>query len=219
MQCKKLFYVSQIIGSLAGWVLEHASVKLLELGPQQPKSKACRRATWEDPERRKARLRLRIVKDDEQKPDSEKSDCVRLVGCVGKFGKMMLEMLPEDLAFTVFVPSEEAFERDLRLSSNESLVGEKMNDDTYAIMSRVLGFSAMPRRLASVNVPIDKELSYDSISGFVLYISKEEDGALTVNRVRSKRVDLRKKGSVVHIMDGVIMDAEFQQSVQPEEQD
>ncbi|CAB4270904.1 unnamed protein product [Prunus armeniaca] len=138
---------------------------------------------------------------------------------IGKFGKMMLEMLPEDLAFTVFVPSEEAFERDLRLSPNKSLVGEKMNDDTYAITSRVLGFSAVPRRLASVNVPIDKELSYDSISGFVLYISKEEDGALTVNRVRSKRVDLRKKGSVVHIMDGAIMDAEFQQSVQHEEQD
>lgn len=71
------------LSQLAGWVLEHASVKLLELGPQQSKSKASRRATWEDPVRLKARLRLGIVKDDEQKPDSEKSDCVRLVGCVG----------------------------------------------------------------------------------------------------------------------------------------
>lgn len=89
-------------------------------------------------------------------------------------------------------------------------------NDTYAVVSRVLGFSAVPRSLASGTVPFDKELSYDSISGFVLYISKEEDGMLVVNGVRSERVDLRKKGSVtvVHVMDGVLMDAEFQQSVQ-----
>jgi hypothetical protein len=34
---------------------------------------------------------------------------------IGRFGEMMIEMLPEELAFTVFVPSHEAFERDLRL--------------------------------------------------------------------------------------------------------
>lgn len=134
---------------------------------------------------------------------------------IGKYGEMMIEMLPEDLAFTVFLPSEKAFVRDLRLNPNDSFVGEKMND-TYAVVSRVLGFSAVPRSLASKTVPFDKELSYDSISGFVLYISKEEDGMLVVNGVRSERVDLRKKGSVtvVHVMDGVLMDAEFQQSVQ-----
>jgi hypothetical protein len=37
-------------------------------------------------------------------------------------------MLPQDLAFTVFVPSQRAFERDLRLRVKDSLVGEKMND-------------------------------------------------------------------------------------------
>ncbi|KAH7537523.1 uncharacterized protein LOC107413809 [Ziziphus jujuba] len=135
---------------------------------------------------------------------------------IGKFGKMMIEMLPEDLAFTVFVPSEEAFERDLRLKGYESLVGERMNDETYAIVSRILGFSAIPRKLNSVSVAYEKEIMYESISGFILSVSKDMDGMLVVNRVRSERVDLRKKEIIVHIMDGVVMDAEFEQSVQPD---
>ncbi|KAG6670223.1 uncharacterized protein LOC122291859 [Carya illinoinensis] len=137
-------------------------------------------------------------------PESEK--------IIGRFGEMMMEMLPEDLAFTVFVPSQKAFERDLRLRMNDSMVGEKMND-TYAIVSRILGFSAVPRTLSSVTVPFDREVSYDSISGFTLYISKDTDGMLVVNRIRSERVDLRKGEIVVHVMDGVVMDAEFEQSV------
>ncbi|PRQ59373.1 putative FAS1 domain-containing protein [Rosa chinensis] len=132
---------------------------------------------------------------------------------IGKFGEMMIEMLPEDLAFTVFLPSEKAFKRDLRLDPSDSFVGEKMND-TYAVVSRVLGFSAVPRSIDSETVAFGKEISYDSISGFVLYITKDEDGRLVVNGVRSERVDLRRKGSLVHVMDGVLMDAEFQQSVQ-----
>lgn len=134
---------------------------------------------------------------------------------IGKFGLMMIEMLPEDLAFTVFVPSERAFERDLRLRANESLVGEKMND-SYAVVSRVLGFSAVPRTLVSGDVPFGKAVLYDSISGFVLYISKDVDGMLVVNRVRSQRVDIRRKEIVVHVMDGVVMDAEFEESVRPD---
>ncbi|KAK9283744.1 hypothetical protein L1049_011994 [Liquidambar formosana] len=136
-------------------------------------------------------------------------------GRIGKFGEMMVEMLPEDLAFTVFVPSEKAFERDLRLRVSDSLVAEKFND-TYAILSRILGFSAVPRTLLSVTVPFGKEISFDSVSGFGLYISKDLHGTLVVNRVRSQRVDLRSGEIVVHTMDGVIMDAEFEQSVQPD---
>lgn len=134
---------------------------------------------------------------------------------MGKFGEMMVEMLPEDLAFTVFIPSEKAFERDLRLRLNDSFTSEKRND-TFAIVSRILGFSAVPRPLYSAMVPTTKEVYFDSISGFTLYISKDVDGMLVVNRIRSQRVDLRKGEVVVHIMDGVIMDSEFEQSVQPD---
>ncbi|KAL6977446.1 hypothetical protein U1Q18_026246 [Sarracenia purpurea var. burkii] len=136
---------------------------------------------------------------------------------IGQFGKMIIEMLPEDLAFTAFLPSERAFERDLRLNANDSLMGEKINN-THAILTRILGFSAVPRTILSFSVPFGEEMNYDSLSGFSLFVSKDSsDGMLVVNRVRSERVDLRKGKMVVHIMDGVIMDAEFEQSVQPDE--
>lgn len=133
----------------------------------------------------------------------------------GKFAEMMIEMLPEDLAFTIFVPSVKAFERDLKLQVNDSMVGDNVNN-TYAIVSRILGFSAVPRTLFSVMVPFGEEISYDSLSGFTLYISKSADGKLLVNRVESERLDLKKGKIVMHIMDGVIMDAEFEQSAQPD---
>ena len=132
---------------------------------------------------------------------------------IGKFGEMMLEMLPQDLAFTIFVPSEKAFQRDLRLQVNRSLAAEQMND-TYAVLSRVLGFSAVPRPLYSKTMLFGKEMCFDSLSGFELCIWKESDGAIIVNRVRSARMDMRKGEIVVHIMDGVIMDFEFEQSFQ-----
>lgn len=136
---------------------------------------------------------------------------------IGELGEMMIDMLPQDLAFTVFLPSEKALERDLGLLANGSLTAEKMND-TYAIVTRILGFSAIPRKLASVSLPLGKENLYESISGFMLYVLKDVDGMLVVNRVRSKRVDIRMKESIVHIMDGVVMDAEFEESVQPDNQ-
>ncbi|KAI9094491.1 hypothetical protein K1719_026716 [Acacia pycnantha] len=108
-----------------------------------------------------------------------------------KFGEMMVEMLPQDLTFTIFIPSEEAFKRDLHLSVNESLVTEKFND-TYAILTRILGFSAVPRELSSIDVPLGELVSYDSLSGFQLYISKDINRMLFVNRIRSKITDVRK---------------------------
>ncbi|KAK7385746.1 hypothetical protein VNO78_31583 [Psophocarpus tetragonolobus] len=131
---------------------------------------------------------------------------------LGKFGEMMLDMLPQDLAFTVFVPSEDALKRDLRLSVNDSLKPDKFND-TYAIVTRILGFSAVPLALYSANVQLGELVNYDSISGYPLYVSKDIDGMLVVNRIRSEMVDVTKKEIVVHVMDGVIMDAEFEQSV------
>ncbi|KAJ8426484.1 hypothetical protein Cgig2_014282 [Carnegiea gigantea] len=136
---------------------------------------------------------------------------------LGKFGEMMLEMLPTDLAFTVFVPSERAFEHDLGLRGNHSLSSEEWNN-TYATVSRVLGFSAVPRKIYSDSIPIGKEKSFDSISGFELYVSKDLEGELVVNGVRSKWVDMQKGELVVHIMEGVIMDAQFEQSVRPDDE-
>ncbi|XP_021732424.1 uncharacterized protein LOC110699240 [Chenopodium quinoa] len=137
---------------------------------------------------------------------------------LAKFGEMMVGMLPDDLAFTVFVPSEKAFERDLGLRANHSYDPKEL-DNVYATVSHVLGFSTIPRKIYTDLLPDGKGLSYDSISGFALYISKDFDGVLVVNRVRAKQVNLKRGEVVVHIMDGVVMDAEFEQSVKPADED
>ncbi|EHA8590155.1 hypothetical protein COCNU_scaffold015618G000010 [Cocos nucifera] len=134
---------------------------------------------------------------------------------LGELGEMMVAMLPDDLPFTIFVPSEEAFERVLKLRARDSLTEQKIND-TYATVSRIMGFSAVPEHLPSGAVPLHKEISFDSISGFRLYAWKDVKGTLVVNGVRSVCVDVRKAEIVVHIMSGVIMDAEFEQSFSPD---
>ncbi|KAI3809122.1 hypothetical protein L1987_25091 [Smallanthus sonchifolius] len=96
---------------------------------------------------------------------------------IGKFGEMMIEMLPQDLSFTIFVPSEFAFERDLRLRIDNSLAGEKEND-TYAIRTTCIELCGCPMG------------NY-----------------------------LRKGEMVIHVMDGVIMEAEFEQSVRSDDGD
>lgn len=136
-------------------------------------------------------------------------------GRLGELGKRMVAMLPDDLAFTVFVPSEKAFERDLKLLANDSL-GQQKENDTFAILSRVLGFSAVPRHLPSVAVPLDGEISFDSVSGFRLDATRVSGGTLVVNTVPSERLDLSKGEIIIHIMTGVIMDAEFAVSFLPD---
>ncbi|XP_059297612.1 uncharacterized protein LOC132050399 [Lycium ferocissimum] len=131
-------------------------------------------------------------------------------GGIGKLGQMVIGMLPQDLGFTLFLPSEKALERDLGLGPSD------LGNDTYAILTRVLGFSAVPRRIYIDDVQPGKEINYDSISGYTLYISKDSEGSLIVNgRIfASEMVDLRRGNIVVHVMDGVIMDSEFQLSAQ-----
>ncbi|KAI3799985.1 hypothetical protein L1987_35291 [Smallanthus sonchifolius] len=137
---------------------------------------------------------------------------------IGKFGEMMIEMLPHDLSFTIFVPSETAFESDLRLRVSESLAGEKAND-TYAILTRVLSFTVVPWKILSESVSYTEEITCDSLSGLKLQVSKDADDMLVVNRVRSSRVNLRKGEVVIHVMNGVIMEAEFEQSVRSDDSD
>lgn len=133
---------------------------------------------------------------------------------LGKLGEMMVEMLPDDLAFTIFVPSDNAFGRVLKLRANECLVEQKMND-TIAIISRVMGFSAVPRHLPSQAVPLREEVSVDSISGFRLYAWRAANGTLIVNNIMSELVDMRKSEIIVHKIKGVLMDAEFELSFFP----
>ncbi|KAL6503742.1 hypothetical protein OROGR_025665 [Orobanche gracilis] len=128
---------------------------------------------------------------------------------VGEFGKTVIRMLPQDLAFTLFLPSEEAFRRDLGLNRNDS--------NTYAILTRILGFSAVPRWISVADLEFGKQKAYVSISGFNLYVSKDLTEMVVVNGVVSEHVDLKMGKVAVHVMNGVVMDSEFEQSVLPED--
>lgn len=137
---------------------------------------------------------------------------------LGELGELMVSMLPDDLPFTVFAPTEEAFGRFLQLRANISLAEDKRNN-TVAILSRLMGFSSIPQHLPSKMVPLLKEMSFDSVSGYSLYVWKASNGTLIVNNVRSELVDIKKGEIIVHVMDGVIMDAEFKQSFEIDDED
>lgn len=145
----------------------------------------------------------------------EKSELGRSETRLGDLALLMIGMLPDDLAFTVFAPSDEAVERVLKLRPSISLMPDKMND-TIAILSRVMGFCSVPLHLPSKSVPVMEELALDSVSGLRIYVRKAPDGTLLANNVSSERVDLRKGEVIVHVMGGVIMDSEFELSFAPD---
>ncbi|EOA24764.1 hypothetical protein CARUB_v10018041mg [Capsella rubella] len=139
---------------------------------------------------------------------------------LGYFGKMMIGMLPEDLVFTAFVPSDKAFRRDLGLKSNNSRRINSLEDDdgdnTYAVVSRIMGFAVVPYKVEEADIRNDETASYESLSGFKLKIWKKErngGSGLVVNGVETEKVGFVKRGkTIVHIMNGVVMDSDFAQS-------
>ncbi|CAN7095127.1 hypothetical protein HID58_035496 [Brassica napus] len=137
---------------------------------------------------------------------------------LGFFGNTMVEMLPEDLVFTAFVPSEKAFNRDLGMTKpNNTRKSKSLEDEenTYAVVSRILGFAVVPYRVEEVDVGKDETASYESLSGFTLKIWRKSrnGGGLVVNGVETEKMGLKRGKIMVHIMDGVIMDSDFAQSV------
>ncbi|CAN6285012.1 unnamed protein product [Urochloa humidicola] len=134
---------------------------------------------------------------------------------LGELGEAMVAMLPRDLPFTVFVPSPGSFRRVLKLQgrpSNASAAAAA--DNTDAVLSRVLGFSAVPRRLLAAAVPSHGTARHvqDSVSGLRIYVSRDARGELVVNGVRSECVDVVRGETVVHVIAGVLMDPEFERS-------
>lgn len=124
-------------------------------------------------------------------------------------------MLPLDLPFTVFVPTEASFKRDLGLEWNESASVEE-RDNVVAIVSRVVGFSSVARKVRADSVVIGGLVEYESVSGFRVGVYKGSDGVLVVNGVRVVEMDLEVGEVVAHLIDGVVMDAAFEQSVRPD---
>ncbi|KAG7561019.1 FAS1 domain [Arabidopsis thaliana x Arabidopsis arenosa] len=137
---------------------------------------------------------------------------------LGFFGKMMIEMLPEDLVFTAFVPSEKSFSRDLGLKSNNSRPIKSQEDDdgdnTYAVVSRIMSFAVVPNKVEEVDLGKDETASYESLSGFTLKIWKKRNGGgLVVNGIVTEKMGLKRGKIIAHIMNGVVMDSDFAQSL------
>ncbi|GJN30824.1 hypothetical protein PR202_gb19161 [Eleusine coracana subsp. coracana] len=163
--------------------------------------------------------------------------CAGAAAELGELGDVMVSMLPNDLPFTIFAPSASAFRRVLNLRPRNGTAAVEINqtaaDDgdanTYAVLSRVLGFSAVPWRLFAADVPPPPPLPrgeseiesagagvmVESVSGLRIHVARRDDGAaagLVANGVRSECVDVVRGETVVHVMAGVLMDAEFERS-------
>jgi hypothetical protein len=133
----------------------------------------------------------------------------------------MASVLPKDLTFTVFVLSPRTFRRVLGLQQghNASAAAEGDNDDNnYTVLSRVLGFSTVPRRLLAADASPRgaMRLALDSVSGLRIHTYRHARGALVVSGVRSECVDV-VRGETDTCHRGVLMDAEFERSFAVEE--
>eukprot|EP00250_Pteridium_aquilinum_P017877 c23817_g1_i1 orf=964-1617(-) len=147
---------------------------------------------------------------------------------LGRYGELILTFIRPDLPFTVFIPSPSSFESMLlaingrfntsgTLSPNSTVFEEESN---YAVISRVFGFGAVPRRILSGMVPFNGEIGVDSVSGFRLILARlPPKGTLIVNNLACSTVDIIKGSIVVHLVDGVLMDSDFEQSVIPFQDD
>lgn len=132
----------------------------------------------------------------------------------------MIEMLPEDLVFTAFVPSDKSFSRDLGLKSNNTQTIKSPEDDdddgdnTYAVVSRIMSFAVVPYKVEERDIGNDETASYESLSGFTLKIWKKRNGVgLVVNGIETEKIGLKIGKIIVHTINGVIMDADFAESV------
>ncbi|KAJ4806108.1 Periostin [Rhynchospora pubera] len=136
---------------------------------------------------------------------------------LGAFGDKMVSMLPPDLPFTLFLPSPSSFQKILRLDPATSLAPDTATlNNTLAILSRVLAFSAVPQLLPARGLPVRMPISVDAVSGLKLLAWRDLDGTVVVNGIRSECVNIRKGELIVHVIAGVLMDPEFEQSFFPD---
>ncbi|KAJ1694541.1 hypothetical protein LUZ63_011239 [Rhynchospora breviuscula] len=139
---------------------------------------------------------------------------------LGAFGDKMVSMLPPDLPFTLFLPSPSSFQKILRLDPATSLASDTATlNNTLAILSRLLAFSAVPQLLPARGLPVRMPISVDAVSGLKLLAWRDLDGTVVVNGIRSECVNIRKGELIVHVIAGVLMDPEFEQSFFPDYED
>lgn len=137
---------------------------------------------------------------------------------VGVFGDAMVAMLGStDDPFTIFVPSHAAFlNASWSMFRKDVELGHLLSDANsaaYAVMSHLLSFSAVPRPILSKHIPYGKEVVYETLSGFVLSMTRVRGRGLLVNNITCAETDLRRGRLVIHVLNGVVMDSEFELSM------
>ncbi|KAJ7564903.1 hypothetical protein O6H91_02G038900 [Diphasiastrum complanatum] len=146
---------------------------------------------------------------------------------LGRLGSMMVDMLDLDLPFTLFAPSESYFhsllarQKPASRNQEEAILGSSVNltqtaedkEEVYAIVSRILGFSAVPKLIQAQAVPLGGEMELESISGYKLYLSKDANRGFLVNNLTWEVCEFKRGQLMVHLVSGVLMDSEFERSM------
>lgn len=137
---------------------------------------------------------------------------------VGVFGDAMIEMLgPTDVPFTIFVPSHATF-LDVPIFRNLEEKGKqadvlKTDSDSYIIMSHLLSFGTVPKSILSKLIPVGQEVVYESLSGSLVSVTRVPGRGFLVNNLTCMVTDLHIGQFVIHVLNGFVMDSEFQQSL------
>ena len=182
------------------------------------------------PSPRSARPHLRgihIVQDMAEMKKKKKTDQENL----GLFGEHMLSFLPLDLPFTVFIPTPSSFQslmdaigdsKPLDKTSQSTVLGNKSyslqdGNRNHALISRIFGFSSSPVRIESSMIPPDGIiLEIETLSGFRLNLVRiPPEGTILVNNLVCTTMDISRGSIVIHLVEGVLMESEFERSVMP----
>lgn len=88
-----------------------------------------------------------------------------------------------------------------------------------AVISRLLAFGAIPSRILAEGVLSGSQTRWESISGYSVYVAKDPMRGLLANNISCQTTDIFRGSTVVHILEGALMDPEFEQAVTVEDEE
>ncbi|CAI5526056.1 unnamed protein product [Closterium sp. Naga37s-1] len=126
------------------------------------------------------------------------------------FSGAMAGMLSTDEPFTLFAPSDD-FLLDISSVFHKYPRTKELIDP---MLSRLVGYSAVPRRIPAADIPLGAFERLESITGFIINVGRDpRTGRIFANGVPSKQVDILEGQLVVHLIDGMLGPLDFVESV------
>ncbi|CAI5929435.1 unnamed protein product [Closterium sp. NIES-65] len=159
-------------------------------------------------------VRQHIADSDTQSSSSGghkgKEDSTDSGGKLQIFSGAMAGMLSSDEPFTLFAPSDD-FLLDISSVFHKYPRTKEMIDP---MLSRLVGYSAVPRRIPAADIPLGAFERLESITGFIINVGRDpRTGRIFANGVPSKQVDILEGQLVVHLIDGMLGPLDFVESV------